>query len=164
MRVTARHSTWSRETENKTSPGAQQPLKMGETLLLWGKIAVDSKGGLQTHLHVRQNLVCITCVCDFPLHLQAVLGLNSSFASPVTCQTSRWHPESCSKGPCWAALATKHLPLVSSAIPSASVKAGCCTPLHHPLMCAWQRVSTESAELANKCLDDSFWFCSISPI
>lgn len=110
MRVTARHSTWSRETENKTSPGAQQPLKMGETLLLWGKIAVDSKGGLQTHLHVRQNLVCITCVCDFPLHLQAVLGLNSSFASPVTCQTSRWHPESCSKGPCWAALATKHLP------------------------------------------------------
>lgn len=89
----------------------------------------------------------------FSLHLQAVLSLNFSFASPVTFQTSRWHPL---KGLCWAGLAAKHLPLVSSAIPSASVSAGLCTPWQHPLMCAWEKMSTESTELTKKCLDDSF--------
>lgn len=83
------HSAWSRETENKTSPGAQQPVKMGEAILQWGKPAVNSKGWPSDIPALPDQTLCaLHVLCDFSLHLQAVLSLNSSFASPVTFKTS----------------------------------------------------------------------------
>lgn len=97
------HSTRSGETENKTCPGAQQPLDTGEAILQWGKAVCEfQRVSFKRTCVARQNLVCVyVSRVTFSLQLQAVLSLNSSFVRPVTSQTSQWHPESCWEGLCF---------------------------------------------------------------
>lgn len=57
MRVTARHSTWSRETENKTSPGAQQPLKMGNPFCCGEKLLWIQREGFR-HTCMSDKTLC----------------------------------------------------------------------------------------------------------
>lgn len=64
------HSTWSRESKNKTSPGAQQPLNTGEAILQWGKSCLwIPKGGLRTFL-LCQTKPCVRYVSRVMLSLQ----------------------------------------------------------------------------------------------
>lgn len=131
MRVTAAHGVGSQKIKFP---------QVHSSHWRWGKLFCSGenqlwilKGELQPYLLCQAKpCVCYVPRVMFSLHLQAVLSWNSGFASPVTFQTFCWHPESCCKvSVCWAGLATKHLSLGSSPVPSVSVKAGLCTTQHY---------------------------------